>query len=119
MFAMAKHFIKYKKDIVDSYFIKNDAVEIVKEESGIQELWRKCFCALLNEDNPNVIQEEYFVERPVTDISQEKMEQTFRSIKANKGPGLSGVTTLTSDLLKVAGRNGVTQITIIFQQIMH
>ena len=116
MFAMAKQLKKDKKDIVGGYFIKNDAGEIVTEESGIQEVWREYFSALLNEENPNEIPEECRVEGPMTDISEVEVERALRAMKANKAPGPSGV---SSDLLKFAGRAGITQITKVFQQIMH
>ena len=62
MFAMAKPLKWDKKDIVGGYATKNDAGEMVTEESGIQELWREYFSALLDEKNPDVISEECCVE---------------------------------------------------------
>ena len=115
MFAMAKQLQKDKKDIVGGYFVKNNAGEIVTEESGIQEVWREYFCALLNEENPNVIPEESCVEGPLTDVSEAEVEMALKAMKVNKAPGPSG---LSSDLLKFAGGTGVTQITRAFQQIL-
>ena len=86
------------------------------EEKWIQEVWRECFSALLNYENPNVIQEECCVERPVTDISEENVELALRAMKANKALGTS---LITSDIFKFAGRTGKTHITKVFQQIMH
>ena len=115
MFAMAKQLQKDKKDIVGGYFVKNNAGEIVTEESGIQEVWREYFSALLNEENPNVIPEECCVEGPLTDVSEAEVEMALKAMKVNKAPGPSG---LSSDLLKFAGGTGITRITKAFQQIM-
>ena len=86
------------------------------EESGIQEVGREYFSVLLNEQNPNVIPYECCVEVPVTGISEEEVKLALRAMKANKALGLSGV---TSDLLKFAGRTVKAQIVKVFQQIMH
>ena len=115
MFAMAKQLKKDKKDIVGGYFIKNDAGEIVTDESGIQEVWKEYFSTLLNEENPNVIPGECCVEGPIADVSEAEVERALRAMKANKAPGPSDV---SSDLFKYAGRTGLTQITKVFQQIM-
>ena len=115
MFAMAKQMKRDKKDIVGGYFIKSDAGEIVTEEGAIQEVWRKYFCKLLNEENPSEIPEVCRVEGPILDVSEEEVEKALRAMKTNKAPGPSGV---CSDLLKYAGRPGIQQITRVFQKIM-
>ena len=116
MYAMAKQLKRDKKDIVGGYFIKNIAGEIVTDESGIQEVWREYFSGLLNEENPNEMPEECLVEGPVPDISEEEVVKVLKAMKANKAPGPSGI---SSDLLKLAGRTGITQITKVYQQIMN
>ena len=52
MFSVAYELKRDEKDFVGGYFVNNDWVEIVNEESGIQEV---NFSVLQNEENRNVI----------------------------------------------------------------
>ena len=87
MFAMAKQLKNYKKYIVGGYFIKNNAGQIVTEESGIQEVWREYFGALLSEEKPTLLTEKSCLEGPMTDISEMEVERALRAMNANKTPG--------------------------------
>ena len=116
MFAMAKQMKKNKKDIIGGYYVKGENGEIATTEEGICERWRSYFNDLLNEENPNEIEEVECVEGPIIDVTEEEVRVAIRSMKANKAPGPSGI---SSDIFKHAGNAGIKQLTKAFQNIMN
>ena len=91
MFSKAKQLKKRQESFVASFFLKNDVGEIVTEDGGIREVWKECFGAVLNEENPSVIPRECCMDGPRTDISEVEVETVHRAMKVNKAPGPSGV----------------------------
>ena len=70
---------------------------------------------LLNVENNNEIEETECVHRPIQHISEDEVRTALRSMKSNKAPGPSG---LTSDIIKCAGMVGLKKLTAVFQGIM-
>ena len=97
MFAIAKQMKKEKKDIVGGYFVKKTSGEIATTEENITLVWKEYFSTLLNVENNNEIEEAECVHGPIQHISENEVRTALRSMKANKAPGPSG---LTSDIIK-------------------
>ena len=104
MFAMAKQMRKEKKDIVGGYFGKKTSGEIATREEDITSVWKEYFSTLLNVENNNEIEEAECVRGPIQHISEDGVRTALRSMKANKAPGTSD---LTSDIIKCAGTAGL------------
>ena len=68
MFKVAKQIRKDKKDIVGSNYIRDTDGTIKVDEQEAAERWRGYFEGLLNEENPNVIENEEMVLRPLQQI---------------------------------------------------
>ena len=112
---MAKQMRKENKDIVGGYFVKKTSGEIATTEKDITSVWKKYFSTLLNVENNNEIEEAECVHGPIQHISKDEVRTALRSMKANKAPGSSG---LTSDIIKCAGTAGLKKLTAVFQGIM-
>ena len=111
---MAKQLRKDKKDIIGGYFVRGEDGEILTTE--ILARWREYFDGLLNEENPNAIEEdESTPQGPLADISEREVREAIQSMKANKAPGPSG---MTSDILKAAGESVVRHLVKVFQNII-
>ena len=100
MFAMTKQMRKDKKDIIGGYFVKGENTEIITTVAKIRERWKLYFDGLLNEENENEIEHVEPVEGPILDVTEEEVGRAVTSMKANKAPGPSG---LSSDVLRAAG----------------
>ena len=116
MFAMAKQMRKEKKDIVGGYFVKKTSGEIATTEEDITFVWKEYFSTLLHVENNNEIEEAECVQGLIQHISEDEVRAALRSMKANKVPGPSG---LTSDITKCAGAAGLKKLTAVFQPSRH
>lgn len=114
MFKIAKQMKKEKKDVVGAKYIKEEQGNIMVDEKEIMERWRRYFRGLLNEENDHNIEEVVMVEGPVERIKEEEVELALKNMKKGRAPGPTGV---TSELLRGAGKEGVKELTRIFNEI--
>ena len=115
MFKIAKQMKKEGRDVAGAKFVKDEEGDIKVNETEVQERWRGYFRNLLNEENPYRIEEARKVEGPVERIEEEEVVSAMKEMKRGRAPGPSGV---TSDLLKLAGKESVKELTRIFNEIM-
>ena len=83
--------------------IRNQAGDIVTEETSIKERWREYFDALLNEENAREpLTEIPPIEGPIHNVKMEEVRKALAKVKLGKAAGCSG---LSIDMIKAL--NGV------------
>ena len=115
MFAMAKQLRKEKKDIIGGFFVKGGGGEIMTTECDIRKRWSEYFSELLNVENESEMEEGIAVEGPLQEVTIEEVQLALKSMKPNKAPGPSG---LSTDILKSGGGIVVEQLTKVLKQVM-
>ena len=91
----------------------DDSVKI--EDKEIRDTWKEYFSDLLNQENPNTIEDTCPVLGPIQEVTEEEVGAALRGMKPGKAAGPSGV---TSDLIKMAGDPMVKVLRKIFNGIL-
>ena len=68
----------------------------------------------MNEENPNHIEDVEVIEGPIQEISLDEVNGALKTMKNNKVPGPSGI---TSDMVKLAGETGIIELHRTLQKI--
>ena len=102
---VAKQRAATRKDVGELTVIRNQAGDIVTEETSIKERWREYFDALLNEENAREpLTEIPPIEGPIHNVKMEEVRKALAKVKLGKAAGCSG---LSIDMMKAL--NGVTK----------
>ena len=114
MFRVAAQMRKDRKDVHGTKYIKDENGNIVVKEKEVRDRWRRYFSTLLNEENPNHIEDVEVIEGPIQEISLDEVNGALKTMKNNKAPGPSGI---TSDIIKLAGETGIIELHRTLQKI--
>jgi len=111
VFRVAKQMREKNRDIVGDGCIKDDEGKVVVEQDGLQEVWRKHFEKLLNEEfdwDKSGLPVEHEVSGPAEEITVNEVRAAIAKMKCGKAAGPSGV---GAEMLKAAGDAGIIWVT--------
>ena len=114
MFLVSAQMRKDRKDVHGTKYIKDENGDIVVKEKEVRDRWRRYFSTLLNEENPNHIEDVEVIEGPIQEISLDEENGALKTMKNKRAPGPSGV---TSDMVKLAGETGIIELHRSLQKI--
>ena len=115
MFKVAKQMRKDQKDVIGANYIRDSGGNIKTESAEVVDRWRGYFENLLNEENPNNVEEVPAVQGPLDQISHHEVEMALRMAKNGKAAGPSEITT---DMFATAGDLGLDMLVCIYRGIM-
>ena len=114
MFRVAAQMRKDGRDIHGTKYIKEENGNIDVKEKEVRDRWRKYFSTLLNEENPNHIEDVEVIEGPIQEISLDEVNGALMTMKNKRAPCSSGI---TSDMVKLAGETGIIELHRTLQKI--
>ena len=110
--------VKKNIDVVGGGGFKDANAKIVVEEAKINEIWRKYFEKLLNEEfdwNRNSLDMVDAVCGPAELLSVDEVKLAIAKAKSGKAAGPSGVMV---DMLKVSGKEGAEWVTDVCNAVV-
>ena len=105
---------KERKDVHGTKYIKDENGNIVVNEKEVRDRWRRYFSTLLNEENPNHIEDVEVIEGPIQEISLDEVNAALKTMKNKRAPGPSGI---TSNMVKLADETGIIELHRTLQKI--
>ena len=116
MFKLAKQARKERKDLVGCKFVRGTDDSVKTEDEEIRDTWKEYYTSLLNQENPNVIEDTSPVLGPIQEVTEQEVRVALKGMKPGKAAGPSGVTV---ELLKVVGDPMIKELKTIFNGILH
>ena len=116
MFKMAKQIRNKQVDIVGTNYIRGEDGNLKICEREVSERWRGYFNELLNQEYPNDFENVPATAGPIEELSSEEVREAINSIKVDKAPGPSEI---TSEMFKYTGEVGIDILTDLFRTIIN
>ena len=103
IYKVARQWAATGEHVGELTVIRNQAGDIVTEETSMKERWREYFDALLNKENARELLSEIPpIEGPIHNVKMEEVRKALAKVKLGKAAGCSG---LSIDMIKAL--NGV------------